>query len=99
MYLGIICACLPCLRSFFKHYFPNMLRFIDSPENQQRVISLRTFVGSALPKSLKETVAGWGSRRRDRDPKQSDPGSHSDNADTDCEAQRPKPETPSARDV
>lgn len=35
MNFGIICACLPCLKAFVKHYFPN-LPFFD-PSLEQRV--------------------------------------------------------------
>ncbi|KAK0622773.1 hypothetical protein B0T14DRAFT_425653 [Immersiella caudata] len=37
MNFGIICACLPALRPFLKHYFPN-LAFFD-PQVEQRVVS------------------------------------------------------------
>ncbi|KAK4451983.1 hypothetical protein QBC34DRAFT_436238 [Podospora aff. communis PSN243] len=34
MYTGIICACLPCLRAFTKHFFPNWIIFRDDFEEQ-----------------------------------------------------------------
>jgi hypothetical protein len=36
-YVGIICACLPCLKAFSKHFFPNLILF--SPAFEQRVSS------------------------------------------------------------
>lgn len=30
MYTGIICACLPCLRAFVKHVFPDVLRRLSA---------------------------------------------------------------------
>ncbi|KAK3348984.1 hypothetical protein B0T25DRAFT_569643 [Lasiosphaeria hispida] len=37
MYVGIICACLPCLKAFAKRYFPNL--FLFDPEIEQRITS------------------------------------------------------------
>lgn len=45
MYTGIICACLPCLRPFTKHYFPDSFIFRANFED-----SLRFYV--SLPISL-----------------------------------------------
>jgi hypothetical protein len=39
MYVGILCACLPCLRAFIKHYFPNLFVFDDAFEH--RLTSIR----------------------------------------------------------
>lgn len=49
MYTGIICACLPCLRPFTKHYFPNS--FIFRPNFEDRLASLRFY--ASLPVSLR----------------------------------------------
>ncbi|KAK0729516.1 hypothetical protein B0H67DRAFT_638122 [Lasiosphaeris hirsuta] len=35
LYVGIICACLPCLKAFAKRYFPNL--FLFDPEIEQRI--------------------------------------------------------------
>ncbi len=39
MYVGIICACLPCLNAFVKRHFPNL--FIFDPAVEQRISSFR----------------------------------------------------------
>lgn len=46
MYTGIICACLPCLRPFAKHYIPNS--FIFGANFEDRLASLRFYAMSAL---------------------------------------------------
>ncbi|KAM7193093.1 hypothetical protein V8F33_007965 [Rhypophila sp. PSN 637] len=40
MYTGIICACLPCLRPFTKHFFPNSFLFSTSLEHRLRSVHL-----------------------------------------------------------
>ena len=42
MNTAIICACMPCLKAFFSHYFPNcrLLRF-----EHGTTFSLRTYTG------------------------------------------------------
>jgi len=32
MTVGIVCACLPCLRALAKHHFPDAFRWLDRPE-------------------------------------------------------------------
>ncbi|RKK11523.1 hypothetical protein BFJ70_g17282 [Fusarium oxysporum] len=42
MYAGIICACLPCLRAFFKRYFPNL--FLIRHNTEARLSAIPSFV-------------------------------------------------------
>ncbi|KAH7121798.1 hypothetical protein B0J13DRAFT_158581 [Dactylonectria estremocensis] len=42
MYSGIICACLPCLRAFFKHHFPNL--FLVRRDTEAQLSSIPSFV-------------------------------------------------------
>ncbi|KAH7121519.1 hypothetical protein EDB81DRAFT_913701, partial [Dactylonectria macrodidyma] len=42
MYSGIICACLPCLRAFFKHHFPNL--FAVRHHTEARLSAMPSFV-------------------------------------------------------
>ncbi|KAK3942479.1 hypothetical protein QBC46DRAFT_309058 [Diplogelasinospora grovesii] len=53
MYTGIICACLPCLRAFAKHHFPNWGIFMDDGGNN--TASLRSF---SLPTALRLSRRG-----------------------------------------
>jgi hypothetical protein len=41
MYIGIVCACLPCLKAFARRFFPNS--FLFSPVFEQRVNSSLRF--------------------------------------------------------
>lgn len=43
IYVGIICACLPCLKSFAKHHFPGVFDIsLDPPSNQAINFSILT---------------------------------------------------------
>ncbi|KAH6975867.1 hypothetical protein EDB80DRAFT_740424 [Ilyonectria destructans] len=45
MYVGIICACLPCLRAFFKHQFPNL--FVVRHDTETPLSAIPSFVHHA----------------------------------------------------
>ncbi|KAM7204683.1 hypothetical protein V8F20_003467 [Naviculisporaceae sp. PSN 640] len=55
MYTGIICACLPCLRPFTKHFFPNS--FIFSSRLEHRLRSIHIYGSSPM---------SWGVRDRNK---------------------------------
>ncbi|KAM5529033.1 integral membrane protein [Fusarium oxysporum f. sp. phaseoli] len=42
MYAGIICACLPCLRAFFKRFFPDL--FVVRHNTEARLSTIPSFV-------------------------------------------------------
>lgn len=45
MYFGIICACLPCLRAYFKHHFPNL--FVVQHSTEAPLPAIPSFVHHA----------------------------------------------------
>ena len=45
-YVGIVCACLPCLKAFSKRFFPNL--FVFNPAFEQRLSSSLGFPLSVL---------------------------------------------------
>ncbi|KAL1840772.1 hypothetical protein VTJ49DRAFT_7727 [Mycothermus thermophilus] len=53
MYIGIVCACLPCLKAFVRRFFPNS--FLFSPGFNQRATSSLRFPFSV---NLDSVVAG-----------------------------------------
>jgi hypothetical protein len=58
-YIGIICACLPCLKAFSKHFFPGL--FLFSPAFEQRVSSSFPFSSLRLDTiTAAGTAAGQG---------------------------------------
>ncbi|GAB1317874.1 Satratoxin biosynthesis SC1 cluster protein 4 [Madurella fahalii] len=44
-FVGVICACLPCLKAFVKHFFPNL--FLFNPTFEQRLTSSFMFSRTA----------------------------------------------------
>ncbi|KAK1753820.1 hypothetical protein QBC47DRAFT_48216 [Echria macrotheca] len=50
MYVGIICACLPCLKPFFQRYFPDMFAFLN-PRNYASLFSLETITHRMFSRS------------------------------------------------
>lgn len=63
MYTGIICACLPCLRAFVKHFFPDSFLFRETTE--ERVTSLALSFVSAIPVQLRDfNTPQWTNNRR-----------------------------------
>ncbi|KAK3368317.1 hypothetical protein B0H63DRAFT_565033 [Podospora didyma] len=54
MYTGIICACLPCFRSFTKHFFPHLIIFRDDFE--ERLTSRHPFLGGLANEKVSAVV-------------------------------------------
>jgi hypothetical protein len=57
VFVGIVCACLPCLKAFSKRFFPNL--FLFSPSFQQRVSSSFPFSSFRLD-TVTATANGYG---------------------------------------
>jgi hypothetical protein len=57
MYVGIICACLPCLKAFTRHLFPSLFRHTPESRSNENV---KFSVFSVIPVQLRSI------RRRQR---------------------------------
>ncbi|KAL2186503.1 hypothetical protein L209DRAFT_755200 [Thermothelomyces heterothallicus CBS 203.75] len=59
-YIGIICACLPCLKAFTKHFYPSLVLF--SPDFDNRIAASFPFASRSRLDGSK--TAGGGNEKR-----------------------------------
>ncbi|KAK3292997.1 uncharacterized protein B0H64DRAFT_327411 [Chaetomium fimeti] len=64
-YVGIICACLPCLKAFSKRFYPNL--FLFAPDLDKRVAASFPFSSSFHAETLADDSDGNSGSRATRD--------------------------------